>query len=133
MTAPGRHCAMLHNSRISPMMPPALAEPDFWKSQGYPTFARFWEVCNHLFDALNKFTLNAGKSKDKNEIIIRSLCISTGISFADVGMLVGHGHGLGAMKISRSCLESAINAEYLRLEPTEHRDRKSTRLNSSHT
>src|SRR5260370_26925848 len=98
------------------------AEPEFWKSQGYPLLARFWEVCNHLFDALNKFTLNAGKSKDKNEIIIRSLCISTGISFADVGMLVGHGHGLGAMKISRSCLESAINAEYLRLEPTEHRD-----------
>jgi hypothetical protein len=104
------------------MIPPPPAQRAFWEQEGYPKFVRFWEVCNRLFDALNKFTLNAGKPKDKNEAIIRSLCISTGIAFADVSMLVAHGHGLGAMKIARSCLESAINAEYLRLEPTEYRD-----------
>ena len=103
------------------MIPPPLAHPDFWEKQGYPTFVRFWEVCNRLLDALGRFTLNAGKPKDKNETIIRYLCISIGVSFADVGLLVGNGCGLGAMKIARTCLESAINAEYLRLEPTEYR------------
>jgi hypothetical protein len=102
------------------MIPPPLAHPEFWREHGYPTFSKFWEVCNRLLDALNKFTLNAGKAKDKNETIIRSLCMSTGISFADVGMLVGNGCGLSAMRIARTCLESAINAECLRLEPTEH-------------
>jgi hypothetical protein len=104
------------------MIPPPLAQPVFWEKEGYPTFVRFWKICSSLFDALNKFTLNAGKAKDKNEIVIRKLCISTGIAFADVSMLVAHGHGLGAKKIARTCLESAINAEYLHLEPTEYRD-----------
>lgn len=103
-------------------IPPPLAQTEFWEKQGYPQFIRFWKVCNRLFDALNKMTLNAGTAKDTNETIIRSLCISTGISFADTSMLVNHGHGLGAMKIARTCLESAINAEYMRLEPTEYRD-----------
>jgi hypothetical protein len=89
------------------MIPPPLAHPDFWEKQSYPTFVKFWGVCNRLLDALNKFTLNAGKAKDKNETIIRFLCLSTGISFADVGMLVGNGFGLSAMKIARTCFESA--------------------------
>ncbi len=104
------------------MIPAPPAQPVFWEKEGYPKFIRFWEVGNRLFDALNKFTLNAGMAKDTNETVIRSLCISTGIAFADLSMLVAHGHGIGAMKIARTCLESAINAEYLRLEPTEHRD-----------
>jgi hypothetical protein len=106
---------------MTSVIPPPLAHPDFWEKQAYPTFFKFWEVCNRLLDALNKFTLNAGKAKDKNETIIRYLCLSTGISFADVGLLVGNGCGLAAMKIARTSLESAINAEYLRLEPTEYR------------
>jgi len=104
------------------VIPPPLAYSDFWEKESYPTFVRFWKVCHRLLDALNKLTLNAGKAKDKNETIIRYLCISTGISFADIGLLVGNGCGLSAMKIARTCLESAINAEYLRLEPTEHRE-----------
>jgi hypothetical protein len=99
---------------------PPLAHSDFWEREGYPAFVKFWEVCNRPLGAVNKFTLNAGRAKDRNETIIRYLCLSTGISFADVGMLAGNGSGLGAMKIARTCLESAINAEYLRLEPAEH-------------
>ena len=105
----------------NPWTPPPLAHTEFWEKQAFPTFIKFWEVCNRLLDTLNKLTLNAPRAKDKNEIIIRYICISAGISFADVGMLVGNGSGIGAMKVARSCLESAINAEYLRLEPTEHR------------
>jgi hypothetical protein len=104
------------------MIPPPPAQTEFWEKESFPKFVRFWEVCNRLFDALNKFTLNAGVVNDKNETVIRSLGISTEIAFADVIMLVAHGHGIGAKKIARTCLESAINAEYLRLEPTEHRD-----------
>ncbi len=42
----------------------------------------------------------------------------------DVCLLASNGNGLGAMKIARTCLESAINAEYLRLEPNEYSDFK---------
>jgi len=101
-------------------LPPVQAE--FWEKEGFPKFVRFWEVGNHLLDALNKLTLNADVPKDRNESVIRTLCVLTGIAFADVSMLIAHGHGIGAQKIARTCLEYAINAEYLRLAPTEHRD-----------
>lgn len=104
------------------MVPPPPVQAEFWEKESFPKFARFWEVCNRLFDALNKLTLNAGVPKDRNESVIRTLCIFTGIASADVSMLVAHGHGIGAQKIARTCLEYAINAEYLRLEPTEYRD-----------
>lgn len=103
------------------MIPPPLSRPEFWEKQGYPTFSKFWEICNRPLDALNKLTLNAGKAKDITETIIRYLCMSVGISYADVGLLVGNGSGVSAMKIVRTALESSINAEYLRKEPGEHR------------
>jgi len=105
-----------------PLVPPPPVQAEFWKKEGFPRFVRFWEVGNHLFDALNKLTLNAGVPKDKNESVIRTLCVFSGIAFADVSMLIAHGHGIGAQKIARTCLESAINAEYLRVDPTEYRD-----------
>src|SRR5258708_3678232 len=104
------------------MVRPPPVQAEFWEKEGFPKFVRFWEVGNHLFDALNKLTLNAGVPNDRNESVIRTLCILTGIAFADVSMLIAHGHGIGAQKIARTCLESAINAEYLRVDPTEYRD-----------
>ena len=104
------------------MIPRPPVQAEFWKKEGFPKFVRFWEVGNRLFDALNKLTLNAGVPKDKNESVIRTLCVFTGIAFADVSMLIAHGHGIGAQKIARTCLEYSINAEYMRLEPTEHID-----------
>lgn len=104
------------------MIPPPPVQAEFWRKEGLPKFLRFWEVGNHLFDALNKLTLNAGVPSDKNESVIRTLAILTGIGFADVSMLVAHGHGMGAQKIARTCLEYAINAEYMRLNPAEHQD-----------
>lgn len=103
------------------MIPPPV-QAEFWRKEGLPKFVRFWEVCNDLFHALNNLTLNAGIPSDKNESLIRTLAILTGIGFADVTMLVAHGHGMGAQKIARTCLEYAINAEYLRLNPSEHED-----------
>jgi hypothetical protein len=104
------------------IIPPPPAQLEFWKKEGFPKFFRFWEVGNHLFDALNKLTLNVAATNNKNETVIRTLAILTGIGFADVSMLVAHGHGIGAKKITRTCLEYAINAEYLRLNPAEHED-----------
>jgi hypothetical protein len=104
------------------MIPPPPVQAEFWKKEGFPKFVKFWEVGNNLFDALNKLTLNANTPKDRNESVIRTLCVFTGIAFADVSMLIAHGHGIGAQKIARTCLEYAINAEYMRLSPTEHRD-----------
>jgi hypothetical protein len=103
------------------MIPPPT-QAEFWRKEGLPEFVRFWEVCNDLLDALNKLTLNTAPPVDKNESLIRTLAILTGIGFADVTMLVAHGHGMGAHKIARTCLEYAINAEYLRLNPAEYQD-----------
>jgi hypothetical protein len=104
------------------MIPPPPVQAEFWEKEGFPKFVRFWEVHHRLADALSRFTLNADEPKDANESIIRTLCVFTGIAFADVSMLIAHGHGIGAKKVARTCLEYAINAEYLRLEPSEHND-----------
>jgi hypothetical protein len=104
------------------MIPPPPVQAEFWEKEGFPKFVRFWEVHHRLADALSRFTLNADAPKDANEAVIRTLCVFTGIAFADVSMLIAHGHGIGAKKIARTCLEYAINAEYLRVEPTEHND-----------
>lgn len=99
-----------------------LGYPDFFETEAYPTFRKFYEIAQRLLDALNAFTLNVEKAKEKHHVIIRSLCMMTSISFVDVSLLVSNGCGLGAMKIARTALEAAINAEYLRLNPTECRD-----------
>src|SRR6266852_4921055 len=77
------------------MIPPPPVQTEFWEKEGFPKFVKFWEVCNRLFDALNKLTLNAGVPKDPNESLIRTLCIFTGIASADVSMLVAHGSRYG--------------------------------------
>lgn len=46
----------------------------------------------------------------------------TGMAFSDVALLVGNGCGTAAIKIARTALESAVNAEYLRLNPAEDED-----------
>lgn len=107
-------------ARIAPRM--RLGHADFFESEAYPTFKKFYEVGQRLLDALNAFTLNAGKAKDKSHLIIRNFCLMTGMSFTDVTLLVSNGCGVGAMKITRTALESAINAEYLRRHPAEYRD-----------
>ena len=99
-----------------------FAYPDFFEKEAYPAFEKFWEVANRLFDALSLFTLDAGKPKEKHHFFIRSLCMMTGMSLHDVALLVGNGCGLSAVRIARTALESAINAEYLRLNPAECKD-----------
>ncbi|MGA7225394.1 MAG: DUF5677 domain-containing protein [Candidatus Acidiferrales bacterium] len=95
---------------------------DFLENHAYPAFLEFWEVGTRLLDALNAFTLNVGKPEETHPRIVRNLCLITGMSFSDVAFLVGNGCGISAMKITRTALESAINAEYLRLNPSELKD-----------
>lgn len=96
---------------------PSIGYPEFLRTQAYPTFRNFFEVCNNLMEALDKLTLRSGPAKNKSHTLIRHLCVMTGISLSDVALLVGNGCGLGAMKITRTALEFAVNAEYLRLFP----------------
>jgi hypothetical protein len=95
---------------------------EFFEKEAYPAFEKFWKVGNRLLDALNAFTLNVGKPKERYHLFIRNLCMMTGLSLADVALLVGNGCGIAALKIARTALESAINAEYLRLYPAEDKD-----------
>ncbi|MGB2676494.1 MAG: DUF5677 domain-containing protein [Candidatus Acidiferrum sp.] len=97
-----------------------IGHDEFFKTEAYPLFKKFYEVCNQLLGALNLMLVNRGESSEKVHVVIRFLCMMTGISFQDVGILVSNGCGIGGMKISRSALEYAINAEYLRLFPVEY-------------
>jgi Family of unknown function (DUF5677) len=100
----------------------SFSYPDFFEKKAYPAFEKFWRVANRLLDALNLLTLNVGQPKEKHHLFIRSLCMMTGISLHDVSLLVANGCGISAMKIARTALESAINAEYLYLNPSECKD-----------
>lgn len=96
-----------------------LFETTFFETQLRPIYGKFYDVAPALLDALSAFTLNAGKPLEKHHSIIRYLCMMTSISFHDVAVLVAFGSGMGALKITRTALECAINAEYLRLFPSE--------------
>jgi len=96
--------------------------PEFFEKQAYPAFERFWKVGNRVLTALNALTLNVGKPKERHHLFIRNLCMMTGMAYSDVALLAGNGCGMAAIKIARTALESAINAEYLRLNPAEDED-----------
>jgi hypothetical protein len=54
-----------------------------------------------------------------NDLTTRAFEILVGISMVELVTLAGNGLGQGAMKICRTLMETAVNAEYLRLNPGE--------------
>jgi hypothetical protein len=58
----------------------------------------------------------------KQQIVIYMLVRMTTTGWVELLTLVGHGAGLGAMKIARGMFESAVMAEYLRRVPGEIED-----------
>ncbi len=82
-------------------------------------FPRFFEVVHRAGDALNGILTNAYDEVEPVQKVILNLGILTGNAVMELITLVGNGCGLGAMKICRTLLETTINAEYLRLMPSE--------------
>jgi hypothetical protein len=93
----------------------SLLQPSFFEAEIRPRYGKFYDAATPLLNALNEFTLKAGKRSTPQQAVIRNLCMMTGFAVHDVAILVASGSGLGALKITRSALEYAINAEYLRL------------------
>jgi hypothetical protein len=94
---------------------------------GYPTFSpqvvdsfpRFFEVADRAFRSLDALVTRGYPECEPVQKVILNLGILAGISAQELMVLAGNGFGLGAMKIARTLLETAINAEYLRLFPDE--------------
>lgn len=94
---------------------------------GYPeygvevhkAFPKFFEVIPRLTDSLNDLTGRAHPNPEPYHRVILNLGILTAVSMFELVTLAGNGFGLGAMKIARTVMETAINAEYLRRFPAE--------------
>jgi Family of unknown function (DUF5677) len=93
---------------------------DFWQT-AYQAFPRFWEVYPRLLEAINSLVWRKYGETNPLQHIIINLGIVGATSLSEITTLAGNGLGPGAMKIARSMLETAINAEFLRRFP-EHLD-----------
>src|SRR5271167_919702 len=92
--------------------------PEYWE-HAYQQYSAFLERAPRLQDALNGVTNRAYQNVGPLEKVILNLSMLVGVGLAEVVTLVCNGLGLGAMKVVRGMIENAINAEYLRLNPTE--------------
>jgi hypothetical protein len=70
----------------------------------------------------NKMFAELPATMKKQQIVIYMLVRMTTTGWVELLTLVGHGAGLGAMKIARGMFESAVMAEYLRQFPGEIED-----------
>ncbi len=70
----------------------------------------------------NKMFAGLPATMRKQQIVIYMLVRMTTTGWVELLTLVGHGAGLGAMKIARGMFESSVMAEYLRQVPDEIED-----------
>ncbi len=97
---------------------PVFGVPEFAKIV-QAEFPPLFEVLPRAQAALNDLT---GRSCEKPEIIQRvilNLGLLAGISMVELVTLAGNGLGQGALKLCRTMMETAVNADYLRQNPAE--------------
>lgn len=95
-----------------------FGNPEYWQ-QVHGKFPTFFEIVPRLTDSLNDLTRREHPGAEPYQRVILDLGVLTGVSMWELVTLAGNGFGLGAMKIARTVMESAINAEYLRQYPQE--------------
>jgi hypothetical protein len=97
---------------------PRFGVPEFAKeiNAAYP---HFFEVLPRVSAALNDLTSRACEKPEPVHRVILNLGLLAGISMVELVTLAGNGLGQGAMKITRTLMETAVNAEYLRQNPKE--------------
>jgi hypothetical protein len=81
----------------------------------------FFESVISLKDALNEITGRGGPDEPREKLIINLALMGMTDEVAII-TLVGNGIGPSAMKLARSAMETAINAETLRLDPVAAED-----------
>lgn len=98
-----------------------FVNPEFW-----PTFRiefeTFIRVLPRLEESFASLVDREYAELTGYQRLILDLVAYVGISFQELLVLAGNGYGMGAMKIARGVVEAAINAEYLRVEPSEADD-----------
>jgi uncharacterized protein DUF5677 len=95
-----------------------FGHPEF-SGQVHDAFPKFFEVAPRLTASLSDLTTRAHEGPEPYQRVIVNLGLLTGVSALELVTLVGNGLGQGAMKIARTVMENAINAEYLRRFPAE--------------
>jgi hypothetical protein len=96
----------------------AFGHPEYWQ-QVHDAFPKFFEVAPRLEDSLNDLTSRAYPNPEPYQRVILNLGVLTAVSMFELVTMAANGCDFGAMKIARTVMETAINAEYLRLFPTE--------------
>jgi hypothetical protein len=91
---------------------------NFWE-QAYKENEQFFQNIVGVQDAVNHLTSRAYEDVTPSQKVILNLAMLVGTGMIEVVTLVGNGMGQGAMKIVRGLIENAINAEYLRRNPSE--------------
>ena len=81
----------------------------------------FFESVISLNDALNEITGRGGPAEPRERLIINLALMGMADAVAII-TLVGNGMGPSAMKLTRSAMETAINAETLRIDPVAAED-----------
>jgi hypothetical protein len=97
---------------------PVFGNPTYWQ-QVHDAFPKFFEVVPRFTDSLNDITSRAHPDPEPYQRVILNLGILTGVSMWELVTLAANGFGQGAMKIARTVMEAAINAEYIRRFPAE--------------
>jgi len=97
---------------------PVFGHPAF-SAQVVAEFSKFFEVAPRLTGSLNDLTGRQFQNPEAHHRVVLNLGLLTGVSAVELVTLAANGMGLGAMKILRTIMESAINAEYIRRNPTE--------------
>jgi Family of unknown function (DUF5677) len=92
--------------------------PEFGK-EVQARFPKLFEVLPRVTASLNDLTSRAIDKPEMHQRVILNLGLLAGVSMLELVTLAGHGLGQGAMKIARTLMETAINAEYLRQFPAE--------------
>jgi hypothetical protein len=97
---------------------PIFGVPEFAK-EVQAAFPRLFEVLPRAQAALIDLTGRACEKPEMYQRVILNLGLLAGVSMIELVTLAGNGLGQGAMKITRTLMETAVNAEYLRQMPTE--------------
>jgi len=95
-----------------------FGNPEFAKDVR-SAFPKVFEVLPRVAGALSDLTGRAHPNPKPNQRIIVNLGLLVGISMFELVTLAENGFGQGAMKIARTVMETAINAEYLRQFPSD--------------
>jgi len=97
---------------------PIFGNPEFAK-EVQAEFPKLFEVLPRLSAALNDLTSRACEKPEPHQRVILNLGLLAGVSMLELVTLAGNGLGQGALKITRTLMETVVNAEYLRQTPTE--------------